>query len=65
MVQAQAACAGQLVLIPSYFDYGRVRALAKAVSAGFAALSEYAQVRTVVRQCCSILLCAIGAHRER
>ena len=43
------------MFISSYFDYVRVRALAKAAGADFAALSEYAQVRTVVRQCCSII----------
>ena len=48
MGKAQAACAGQLVFIPSYFDYVRVRALAKAAGAEFAALSEYAQVRSSV-----------------
>ena len=48
MGKTQAACAGQLVFIPSYFDYVRVRALAKAAGAEFAALSEYAQVRLSV-----------------
>ena len=35
------------MFIPSYFDYVRVRALAKAAGADFAALSEYAQVRVL------------------
>jgi hypothetical protein len=36
--------AGQLVFVPSYFDYVRVRAMLKEEGAEFAALSEYAQV---------------------
>jgi hypothetical protein len=35
---------GQLVFVPSYFDYVRVRAMLKEDGAEFAALSEYAQV---------------------
>lgn len=37
-------CAGQLVFVPSYFDYVRLRALLKTEGIEFAALSEYAKV---------------------
>ena len=41
---ASGARAGQLVFVPSYFDYVRVRPMLKEEGAEFAALSEYAQV---------------------
>lgn len=46
-----AGRAGQLLFVPSYFDYVRVRALAKAEDAEFAALSEYAKVLRTPRLC--------------
>ncbi|KAK9820865.1 hypothetical protein WJX81_006561 [Elliptochloris bilobata] len=45
----EAGTSGQLLFVPSYFDYVRMRALAKAEGAEFAALSEYAKPQEAAR----------------